>query len=97
MGELHICRGIKKECYNPFESYGEICVGCGCCDTDPEKRALARLALHQRLLKEDEEFDRWWDDDPEWLAVQKRNIANNIEWNKAKIAEYEEEIKKIRG
>ena len=29
--ELHISRSVMANCQNPYDSYGEICVGCNCC------------------------------------------------------------------
>lgn len=29
--ELHISRSVMENCQNPYDSYGEICVGCNCC------------------------------------------------------------------
>lgn len=28
---IHISRSVMKNCQNPYDSYGEICVGCNCC------------------------------------------------------------------
>ena len=80
--------GVKKNCYNPFESYGEICVGCGCCSEDELTAAKARLALHRRLLEELENFNNWFDD-PEMRDIQKRNVEASIKWSKEQIAHYQ--------
>ena len=95
MSNLHICFGVKKDCYNPFESYGEICVGCGCCQKDKRKRLKARIELHKRLLQENLEFDGWFDD-PDIKALQKRNIDSNIAWNKKKIARLKKELDEVK-
>lgn len=80
--------GLKKNCYNPFESYGVICVGCGCCSEDELTAAKARLGLHRRLLAKAEHFDLWFDD-PEMKELQKRNVEAIIKWNKEQIAIYQ--------
>ncbi len=28
---MNVCKSIMKNCQNPYDSYGEICVGCNCC------------------------------------------------------------------
>lgn len=77
----------SPDCYNPYESYGMCCVGCGCCSDNPLERAKARLALHERLLEGDLHFDVWFDD-PELRALQEENVKKNIAWNKERIAKY---------
>ena len=84
----HIDVGVKKNCYNPFESFGEICVGCGCCSDNKLEAARARLALHERLLEDDKKFDGWATDDPALLEIQKENVAADISWNNMMIRYY---------
>lgn len=86
----------KEDCYNTFESYGIICVGCGCCSEKPLSRAKARLALHERLLDHDNHFDLW-DDDPELRALQQKNLETNIAWNTEKISVYKAIISELEG
>lgn len=76
---LFIDRPACKNCYNPFESYGMICVHCGCCSDDEKVRYKARIALHKRLLEVDQE----------------NNNTADIEWNRSKIAEYEASLKEV--
>lgn len=78
---------VKDKCYNPFESYGELCVGCGCCSKDREKRTRARMELYQRLLDKWLHFDGW-DDDPDMRALQEKNVKFNIKWCKRRLAYY---------
>ena len=28
---MNICKSVMDNCQNPYDSYGEICVGCNCC------------------------------------------------------------------
>ena len=53
---IHIDRASIKDCYAPEWSYGEICVGCGCCSKDPIVRATARLRYHEIQLEEEKNF-----------------------------------------
>ena len=88
----HISFSASSKCYNLYDSYGMICVGCGCCSTNKQKRLMSRIELHKRLLKEDLEFDQWFDE-PEGRKLQEMNVANNIKFHKDYIAKYEAELK----
>ncbi len=90
----HICVGVSRVCYNLHDSYGMICVGCGCCSSDKQRRITARLKLNRRKLKEEQEFDRWADD-PETRALQEKNVAENIAFFEKEIAKYEAELAKL--
>lgn len=94
-GDIHVDFACSEKCRNPFESYGMICVGCGCCSEDKLTAAKALLALHERLLDEAENFDGWFHDDPELMEIQKKNVAANIEWSEEKIAEYRKIIEEL--
>jgi hypothetical protein len=74
----HVSYSVSVRCYNGWESYGEICVHCGCCGKPGTERDRARLAMYRRRLEEQVNFDQWFTDSPEWLAVQKRNQKANI-------------------
>lgn len=87
----HICFAVNKNCYNLYDSYGMICVGCGCCSSDKQRRYTARLELNKRMLKEQHEFNLW-DDDPEMRTLQERNIAENITFFEKEIAKYEKKL-----
>lgn len=28
---MNLCKSALENCQNPYDSYGEICVGCNCC------------------------------------------------------------------
>lgn len=83
---------LNENCYNPVESHGEICVGCGCCSDDPQKRAKARYELHERLLKDRQNFSLWCEDNPELFALQKKNIAEDIRYHTEKMSEYKAQM-----
>ena len=85
----------KHNCYALRWSFGEICVGCGCCDKDPLKRAKARLDYYTDLLEESENFSHWFEDDPELLALQKKNKASDIRYAKRRIAYYKKRIETL--
>ena len=85
----------KKNCYALSWSFGEICCHCGCCSDDPVERVKARIHYHEEELKQDENFDQWFFDDPELLKMQKDNVVSNIKYHRGKIAEYKEELKHL--
>lgn len=73
----HIDIQVTDRCWNMIDSYGMICVHCGCCSHDKQKRYASRIEVLERWIEEQEKFDRW-DDDPEWRVVQERNIRSNL-------------------
>lgn len=87
----HISVQASNRCYNLYESYGEICVGCGCCSTNKHKRLTSRIELHKRLIEHDKNFN-YWADDPDLRAIQEKNIAENIAFSEKAIAMYEAEL-----
>lgn len=87
----HISVGVGRNCYNLNDSYGMICVGCGCCSSDKHRRNAARLKLNRRMLKEQQEFDGW-SDDPEIRAIQEKNRTENIAYLEKEIAKYEAKL-----
>ena len=52
---------------------------------------MARIELHKRLIKDNQNFELW-DDHPDGRALQERNIAKNIEFSKQMITKYEAEL-----
>lgn len=75
---VHVERAVEDRCWNLYDSYGEICVGCGCCSPDKDKRYKSRIAVLEQQIAEFEHFDGWFEDDPEMKAVQEKNIRNNL-------------------
>lgn len=86
----HICIGVTKDCYNPYDSYGEICVHCNCCGRfDPKTKLQCQLALNKRMLQESRDFDGW-QDEPKLNELQRKNVASDIEY-------FSREIRAIEG
>ena len=79
-----ICIGVSKGCINP-DSYGEICVGCGCCSKDKAIRYPARLKLYQEHLQYHLNFKNWI---VGWKRIQRRNQRLSITYCKRRIAIY---------
>jgi len=93
---MHICYQVKKNCWNFYDSFGEICVGCGCCSDNPVKRAEARLELSKRLLEEREHFDMW-DENPEWRKIQEKNVEADKRYFKKRIRYYTRRLKELNA
>lgn len=94
---MHISYSVADNCQNLYDSYGEICVHCNCCGRfDPKTKLQCQLDLNKRMLEEAREFD-CWADDPELRALQRRNIASDIESFGRKIRELEAKMAQQRG
>mgnify|MGYP001624345185 CR=1 FL=1 len=76
---------VSKSCVNP-NSYGEICVQCGCCEKNPDyrDRVIKQTRLYKELLAESRLFDEW-DEDNGLAVIQKRNMERNILYYKMQI------------
>ena len=85
---FHISHQAHATCYATFWSYGEICVGCGCCGKPSPERDHARLLYWRALLAHDEGFSQWHND-PTIRAGQERNRRANIRYAKRHIRYYE--------
>ena len=68
---------VKKNCWNVIDSYGEICVHCGCCSPDKKTRYEARLNTVKGWIRDKENFDLWADDE-ETRKIQEHNIAADL-------------------
>ena len=92
---VHICFSIQDNCYNIWETYGGICVLCGCCTKDRIKRTKARLELFERMLDESLNFNQWADD-PELRAIQEKNVASDIKWERRRAAYYRKRLAELQ-
>lgn len=91
----HISFSIQDNCYNIWETYGGICVWCGCCTKDRIKRTKSRLKLFERMLDESLNFNQW-DDDPELRAIQGKNVASDIKWARRRVAYYRKRLAELQ-
>lgn len=71
-----VCKGIIDECWNLYESYGEICVGCNACGRFNEATKYeSRLIVYSRNLLQlskdllDERFQ---------TPIQQENIKHDM-------------------
>ena len=94
--DVHITFSARKDCFNVYESYGEICVGCGCCSNDKIKRTKARLELYERMLDDEKRFDNWFFDDPDIFALQKKNHEINLIHYEKKVEHYKKMLQELQ-
>jgi len=86
MGEiLFVDEQVRDNCWNLYDSYGEICVHCGCCSNDKKVRYAARVNCLKAWIAEKEAFDMW-DDDPETRKIQEQNNAKTLRFWKRQLS-----------
>lgn len=90
--QIMVDRPALDNCWNTYDSYGEICVGCGCCSKDKATRYKARYEVCQRRISEMENFNLWFDD-IETRALQKKNIKYNLKYFKSRLRYYGKKLK----
>jgi len=83
--------GVQKNCYATLWSYGEICVGCGCCGKPSPQRDKARLEYWQEELSRLGNFP-YFADDPKLRALQERNIAIDLPIAKRLVRYYKNKV-----
>ena len=87
MTKLHVSYSVTDDCIN-HSSCGVICVWCNCCGrVDKKTMKEAQLKYYKECLEEQYNFDGWIDGMRE---TQEKNVKENIEYFKKKIAEVEE-------
>lgn len=94
----NVCCSVTKDCYNFYDSYGEICVWCNCCGrVDKKTMYRARLELMKRMQESNENFKDWAYEYPELMETQKRNVESNKIYYAEKIAVLEKIIAEKAG
>lgn len=89
---IYVCKAVNEKCWNWYDSFGEICVGCGCCSKHTKTRQRARLEVLKRDLEYKKSFDGWLEDE-EMRNEQKKNNAASIKYIQRKIRYYENKLK----
>lgn len=87
---------VSDDCIN-HNSYGEICLKCGCCSRNPDyrDRVIRIIRLYRESLHEQKNFDLWSNND-ELKRLQERNIKSNILYCKRKIRFYRKILHTLR-
>lgn len=89
-----IDKPVIDRCWNLYDSYGMICVGCRCCSSDPLVRANARYELCLEQIVHLNVFDLW-DDTPEGRELQKKNIASNLKYFRGRLRYYKKRLEEM--
>lgn len=79
---------VSRDCIN-IDSYGMICVHCGCCSRNPDYRDMIRkrIEYYKERLVSHQNFSAW-DEDERWRAEQEQNVKSSIIYCKQKIRLY---------
>lgn len=85
-----VCFSVKDDCYNLYESYGEICVHCQCCSKDLKVRYKSRLDMWQRMLQDSKYYAKF---DTEDYQIENRKA--NEKTFKRRIRYYKKKLKEI--
>lgn len=93
---IHIDFAVKGNCWNMEASCYGNCYGCGCCAKNKKQRYENRIRYLNGMIEEHEHFDAW-DDNPEWRALQEKNVKADIRWFKRKLRYYEKKLKGMAG
>ena len=88
----HIDFAVQKNCWNMIDSYGEICVGCGCCLRDKKQRYENRISVLERWIEEQENFDNWIEG---WEETQEKNRRANIRCFRRQLGYYKYRLKQL--
>lgn len=85
MDMMHIDYAVSEDCINIY-SFGEICVGCGCCSRNANYRDMIRrrIKYYKEMLAEQYSFSDWCENE-KLRALQERNVKANIIYFKRKI------------
>lgn len=87
---------VIDKCWNLRDSYGEICVHCGCCSKDPSVRAEARYEWYLERLNHLLSFNKWSDDET-MRVIQEANIATDLRRCRAQLRYYKKRLKELKN
>lgn len=87
----YVDESVTDDCFNGFESFGVVCVHCGCCAEEPSIRYRARLELFERELKYFQNFQ--YSDVDSIAEIQKSKVNETIEYINERIKYYGEKVK----
>lgn len=84
-----------RDCMNS-ESYGEICVSCGCCsrNSNYRNRTIRRIRYYRDRMKEIENFQEW-SENPSLRGREKKNVRQNILYCQRKFRLYKKILKTL--
>lgn len=89
-----VCFAVDDNCWNFRDSYGEICVQCGCCSKNKNIRYRARIERIENWIKEEEHFDRW-NNNEEIKAMQEQNVKSNLKHYRRQLRYYKKRLREV--
>ena len=90
---MAICFSAKKNCYAPTLSYGEICVGCGCCAELSPERDERRYRYWLDDNERNENFNQWLEGVEE---LQRKNQTKNRKFIGRRLRYYSLKVQRNR-
>lgn len=91
---MRVCFSVEDNCWNFRDSYGEICVQCGCCSKDKNVRYRARIKCLENWIEEEEHFGRW-STNKELRALQEENVKINLEHYRRQLRYYKKRLSEV--
>ena len=89
---MYVDFAVQKNCWNLIDSYGEMCVGCGCCLKDKKKRYESRIRCLERWIDEWKNFDGWIEGCED---LQRKNIRSNLKYFNRRLRYYKSRLKNM--
>lgn len=84
---INVCFAVQKHCYAIAWSYGEICVGCGCCAIKSPQRDKARYLYWLDQWEEHLNFNSWAEN-PKLRLIQETNNRANHHYIRSRMDRY---------
>ena len=81
----------RNECWNLYDSYGEICVHCGCCAKDKVTRYKARIEAIKGWIWQQE---NWYKPDETWEEYQHENRRKKMRHWRQQLRYYEKKLER---
>ena len=85
---------VSNNCWNLNDSYGMICVRCGCCSKDKAIRYKARIKCLEEWIDDCENFNLWVEDES-LRRIQEENVKSNIKYYRQQLRYYKRKLKEV--
>lgn len=94
--DVFVDRPAKKICWNTRESFGEICVNCGCCSENAETALKSKIATLNDYIAEDESDIAELDKAISNAKEQKQRILKDIKCCKEQKRNYRKQLTELK-
>lgn len=95
---MYACEPVKENCWNFYESYGEICVHCGCCSDNLRERYEERIRVLKWQIENNKQFLEDQKDranvSPDYYWC--RNARSSVRYCKSEIKHYRKLLSRLR-